>query len=508
MSAIASNAALKSNNNYRLGLISVNENSGGPEDNNVEQVFSLNNISSFQTALNALSVIGGGGIPEPTDVAIQSVLDGELGTFRTDAVKMIILITDALPSGGNDVFTVGVDDVAVTTISNQAATMGVKIYPIATGVGTTIPQLLTLHNVYASITSGVANTSPTGVIGNIISDAILNVPCPTQCLISASLTRIKVGQGTTLTWNTGNSTSTTITGIGAVTSSGTRTVFPTVTTTYTLLTNGNDGIELSCSVTIVVVPITDIKCPCEFNDPACFTSCNWTISYDPKNKQWISFHDWKPTLVMPSYKHFFTINGNSLWRHNDRWDNFCNYYGIDYPWEVEYPVVTPNNITTLRSIEYTLDVYKFFNDGKDFHHILDENFDRAVLYNSEQISGLLRLRLKGKNAPLDLVNYPQLSANGIDILYSKEENKFRFNQFWDITRDRSEFNTTRNPMFNTICAGYQKDINPNYIDYFKSTLERKKFRHYGNSIILRKNLSEDKKFILKLSNTKQLNSSR
>jgi hypothetical protein len=211
---------------------------------------------------------------------------------------------------------------------------------------------------------------------------------------------------------------------------------------------------------------------------------------------------------MPSYKHFFTINGNSLWRHNDRWDDFCNYYGVDYPWEVEFPVVTPNNITTLRSIEYTLDVYKFFNDGKDFHHILDENFDRAVLYNSEQISGLLRLRLKGKNAPLDLVNYPQLSANGIDILYSKEENKFRFNQFWDITRDRSEFNTARNPMFNTRCAGYQKDINPNYIDYFKSTLERKKFRHYGNSIILRKNLSEDKKFILKLSNTKQLNSSR
>jgi hypothetical protein len=514
MSAIAADIALKSNNNYQLGLLTVNELPGGPEANFPRVMFSLNNITAFQSTLNTLTVCCGGNDPEPTDIGILNVFDGALGAFRPNAVKMIIMITDALPSGGDDTYTTGVDNVAVTDIANEAASLGIKIYPIATGVGVTGPSaatIATLHNIYASISGGVSNTSTTGEIGFIIQDEIINVPCPPpqlNCLISASILRITVGQSTTLSWDAGDSINTTITGIGAVASTGTRVVSPTVTTTYTLISNGSNGLSFSCSVTIVVVPVTTVKCPCEFNDPACFTPCNWTISYDPKNKQWISFHDWKPTLVMPSYKHFFTINGNSLWRHNDRWDDFCNYYGVDYPWEVEFPVVTPNNITTLRSIEYTLDVYKFFNDGKDFHHILDENFDRAVLYNSEQISGLLRLRLKGKNAPLDLVNYPQLSANGIDILYSKEENKFRFNQFWDITRDRSEFNTTRNPMFNTICAGYQKDINPNYIDYFKSTLERKKFRHYGNSIILRKNLSEDKKFILKLSNTKQLNSSR
>lgn len=250
------------------------------------------------------------------------------------------------------------------------------------------------------------------------------------------------------------------------------------------------------------------KCPCAFDDPACFSPCDWTISYDPKNKQWISFHDWKPSLMMPSSQHFFTISNNSIWRHNNRWDSYCNYYGTDYPWEVEYPVVTPNNVTTLRNIEYTMDVYKFFNDGKDFHHVLDENFDRAILYNSEQISGLLRLRLTGKNAPLDLVNYPQVTVNGIDILFSKEENKYRFNQFWDITKDRGEFSSAREPMFITNCAGDHKNINPDNVDYFKSPLERKKFRHYGNNIVLRKNVSGDKKMILKLTNSKHLNSSR
>ena len=131
-----------------------------------------------------------------------------------------------------------------------------------------------------------------------------------------------------------------------------------------------------------------------------------------------------------------------------------------------------------------------------------------MLYNSEQISGLLKLRIKGKNAPLDLVNYPQISTSGIEILFSKEENKYRFNQFWDVTKDRGEFTTAREPMWNTECAGVQKIINPDYIDYFKSPLERKKFRHYGNNIILRKNVSGDKKMILKLTNSKHLNSSR
>ena len=288
---------------------------------------------------------------------------------------------------------------------------------------------------------------------------------------------------------------------------GNITVTPTVTTTYTLIFERN-GITDICEVTVVVIQPSPIKCPCEYDDPKCFEPCNWTVSYDPKQKLWISFHDWHPELLIPSHEHFYTVKGRGIWKHNSRWDSYANYYGQDYPWEIEYPIVTPNNVTTLRSVEYTLDVYKFFNDGKDFNHILDENFDRAIIHNSEQMSGLLRLKIKGKNNPLDLVNYPQISPNGIDILYSKEENKFRFNQFWDITKDRGEFTGNDDPMWITKCSGYQRSINPDYVNYFKSPVEHKKFRHYGNKIILRRNVSGDKKMILKLTNSKHLNSSR
>jgi hypothetical protein len=116
---------------------------------------------------------------------------------------------------------------------------------------------------------------------------------------------------------------------------------------------------------------------------------------------------------------------------------------------------------------------------------------------------LLRLSIKGKNSPLDLIQKPTFNGNSIDIFYSKEENKYRFNQFWDITNDRGEFTGTQLPMWNTACSGYKKEINPAYVDYNKSELQHKKFRHYGNRIILRKNISNDKKMVLKLVNNKQ-----
>jgi hypothetical protein len=209
------------------------------------------------------------------------------------------------------------------------------------------------------------------------------------------------------------------------------------------------------------------------------------------------------TLIKPASNSI-----SKIWRHNVRTDSFANYYGDDYPWEIEYSVVTPNTITTLRNFEYTLDVYKYYNDGKDFNHILDENFDRAIIFNSEQNSGLLKLNLKTKNNPLTLLTYPVVNIDSIDIQFSKEENKFRFNQFYDVTADRGEFTNNTVPMWITAADGYHKIINPAYVNYSKQPLQHKKFRHYGNKIILRKNISNDRKMILKFVNNKYLLSPR
>jgi hypothetical protein len=265
-------------------------------------------------------------------------------------------------------------------------------------------------------------------------------------------------------------------------------------------------------------PVTSsILVPISLDDPNYFEKIEWTVSYDPKNKMWLSFHDWHPSFMIPSYNHFFTIKDNSFWKHNERFDSFTNYYNVDdadptkdYGWEVEYNIVTPNQITTLRSIEYYMEAYKYYNDGKDMFHILDENFNRAIIYNSEQVSPLLSLNIKNKNNPLQPLLYPIVGPVNTQILASKEENKYRFNNFYDITLDRHEFPSTNPivPMFITSPNGYRKIINPAYVDLFKPAIEHKKFRHFGNKIILRKTQSGDKKMLLKLVNSKMLNSPR
>jgi hypothetical protein len=134
--------------------------------------------------------------------------------------------------------------------------------------------------------------------------------------------------------------------------------------------------------------------------------------------------------------------------------------------------------------------------------LLDANFDQAVVHNSEQISGLLELTLKNKANPVDLLNYPIVGSSSIKIHYSKEEQKYRFNQFWDIARNRGEFGGEVLPLWRTSSNGYVSEINLPAVNYSKSPLERKKFRHNVNRVLLRKLKSGNQKMLLKLSNQK------
>ena len=166
----------------------------------------------------------------------------------------------------------------------------------------------------------------------------------------------------------------------------------------------------------------------ELGDPRYFADASWTVSYDPKTKAFISYHDWHPDLSFSDKNTFITSKENVGWVHNDHCQSYCNFYGEDYPFEVEVAIPTKTSVNTLRSIEYYMEVYKYDQNCYDRFHVLDFNFDEAIVYNTEQCSGLLRLNLKPKNNAPEIINYPIINANNIEILYSKEEQKYRFNQ--------------------------------------------------------------------------------
>jgi len=264
----------------------------------------------------------------------------------------------------------------------------------------------------------------------------------------------------------------------------------------------------------------------QLGDPFLFEDASWTVSFDPKNEFWISFHDWHPNLSIGTKSVFLTTKKNGIWKHNDVCNSYCNFYGQSYPFEIELPIITGQSVTTVKSIEYILECYRRKNNCIDQFHVLDYNFDHAVVYNSEQVSGYLNLNIFPKNNVTLSQTYPKLNQSNLqsfDILFSKEENKYRFNQFWDITRDRGEFpigsdypptgpvvpgttvlqgNYDQESIWYTEANGYKRTLNPVNLDYNKSELQRKKFRHYLNYLTLIREDSTDTNMILKIVNSK------
>lgn len=241
-----------------------------------------------------------------------------------------------------------------------------------------------------------------------------------------------------------------------------------------------------------------------------FQDISWTLSYDPIEKGFISYHDWHPDLICQLDKHFLTIKGNSSYLHNKRYDSFCEFYDKKYPFEIEYVSNTGQVETTLRSIEYKLDAFTYKNYGRDRFNILNQNFDLLIVRNNEQISPLLRLEKSSLN-PEDNILFPKKFAGdnvSMNIIFDKEENKYRINKFWDATKDRGEFTNNEFHLYPTDASGYKNVINPIAIDRDKPEEERKKFRSSSNKIRLIKSESNNIRIIFKLSNTKTLISPR
>src|SRR5215470_4571479 len=115
---------------YRAELVVVHDSI------DVTVAFAAGNRSAIESAVAGLAAFGGGNLPEMTDEALRTTIDAlgprpfQTGTalpFRSSALKIIVLITDALPAGFDDQYTPGVDDVNANQRALDAAAAGIKI---------------------------------------------------------------------------------------------------------------------------------------------------------------------------------------------------------------------------------------------------------------------------------------------------------------------------------------------------------------------------------------------
>ena len=77
----------------------------------------------------------------------------------------------------------------------------------------------------------------------------------------------------------------------------------------------------------------------------------------------------------------------------------------------------------------------FEDEFDNYAQIDDAYFNKLILYNDQQNSGLLELVKKPLHNLSSYMKYPQYNANSKTVTFSKSDNIYSVNTFWDTLRN-------------------------------------------------------------------------
>jgi hypothetical protein len=178
----------------------------------------------------------------------------------------------------------------------------------------------------------------------------------------------------------------------------------------------------------------------QLTDPTYFCNKSFTISYDFENQAWISFHSYLPNFYAGNGAFFYSgINSSSsstMWTHNQDITLYNSFYGSIAPYVLEYPFSYQKEDEILQSVKDYSKVNTYV-DAIRFIQTDDNYFNKAIIYNDQQCSGLLNLVHKPRGNMAAYLQYPKYNADSKDILYVKSDNFYNYNGFWDIVEDSS-----------------------------------------------------------------------
>lgn len=174
----------------------------------------------------------------------------------------------------------------------------------------------------------------------------------------------------------------------------------------------------------------------ELGDPEYFSDRSWTVGYSPLTESWISYYSFLPNYYVGYNDYFQTgINSsgadNGLWSHFPFISSYQVFYGARYPFIVEHSTGSKYNNFLLSNIEYWLQVRKYY-DRYNFADVYGKGaFNKAVIYNDYQNTGLLNLVFNKKEDLRQNLLYPIHNLNSIDILQSEMNGKWNFNYLYN-----------------------------------------------------------------------------
>lgn len=175
-----------------------------------------------------------------------------------------------------------------------------------------------------------------------------------------------------------------------------------------------------------------------------------------------------------------------IWRHLTNIRLYNTYYGDIQPYIIEYPFAYNYQDEILQNVKDYTKAYEYypiedgvFNDNTRIE-TNDKWFNKAVLYNGQQSSGILELVPKPLHNMKAYMQYPILNPDSKTITYTKSDNFYQYNTFWAAEK------SSQIPLFRTTCESLSIDkvVNQANMDYGprsfkKATLRAKelKVRH-------------------------------
>lgn len=208
----------------------------------------------------------------------------------------------------------------------------------------------------------------------------------------------------------------------------------------------------------------------QLTDTNYFCNKSFTISYDFENQAWISFHSYLPNFYAGNGSFFYsginTATGSSMWTHNLDITSYNNFYGVTYPYVIEYPFDYKKEDEILQCVKDFTKV-NIYTNATSFVQV-GNYFNKALIYNDQQCSGILNLVQKPKNNLSAYLTYPKYNTDSKDILFVKSDNFYNYNTFWDIVKDNSL------PIFVPSCSSISegKVLNTTNLDYASRSFKK------------------------------------
>lgn len=164
---------------------------------------------------------------------------------------------------------------------------------------------------------------------------------------------------------------------------------------------------------------------------------------------------------------FEVINTASNWKHLTNLQLYNNYYGCIHSYVIEYPFAYEFYDEILQNIQDNTKIYTYFpaivgiSDDNRRIETDDRYFNKAIIYNNQQSSGLLKLIDKPVNNLKSYLTYPKYNNDSKTITYVKSDNIYNYNNFWNVVKN------PKIPLFKTSCEGMyiDKEINNENMDY-------------------------------------------